>query len=91
LLSALVQKERDAQSAHIRTGLSSLEFLTLGRMWQNRTMIRTSLPRLLEDKKVEALLVRLERLQATTGKPPQSMRPMIRLSGTAHAGVFYST
>jgi len=54
-------------------------------------MKKMSLPRPLEDKKAEDLLVRLEKLQATTRKPPQSVRPMIRLYGTAHQQVFFST
>jgi len=54
-------------------------------------MKQTSLPRTLEDKKIEALLVRLEKLQATTRKPPQSVLPIIRLYGTAHQQVFFST
>ena len=59
-----------------------------GRMTVMKT---TSLPRPLEDKKVESLLVRLEKLQATTRKPPQSVPPMIRPYGAAHKQVFFST
>jgi len=54
-------------------------------------MTQANLPRPHEDKKVEELRIRLEKLQATTQKPPQSMQPMIRLYGTAHKQVFFST